>query len=151
VFEHGVAYVCERSVGPARTCDFRSGKIILQQPIEREQMQKLLSTGRTDLITRFISKRGRPFKAFLVKTPAGKIGFEFMARPERKAGSGQQAPAQAAEPVALPDKPSQPAKPAARARAKPAAKPAAAKSAAKDEAKASTAPKAAAAKRKKKG
>ena len=87
VFEHGVAYVCERALGPARTCDFRSGKIILQQAIEREQMQKLLSTGRTDLITRFISKRGRPFKAFLVKTPGGKIGFEFMARAERKPGS----------------------------------------------------------------
>ena len=43
--------------------------MILQQPIEREQMQKLLATGRTDLLTRFISKKGRPFKAFLVKTP----------------------------------------------------------------------------------
>jgi DNA topoisomerase-3 len=38
VFEHGMAYVCEKSVGPGKSCDFRSGKIILQQPIEREQM-----------------------------------------------------------------------------------------------------------------
>ncbi len=80
VFDSGMAYVCEKAVGTPRTCDFRSGKIILQQQIEREQMEKLLATGKTDLLTRFISKRGRPFKAFLVKTPGGKIGFEFQAR-----------------------------------------------------------------------
>jgi DNA topoisomerase-3 len=119
VFEHGVAYVCERAVGPARSCDFRSGKIILQQAIEREQMQKLLSTGRTDLITRFISKRGRPFKAFLVKTPGGRIGFEFMARPERKPGGAKAAaPAEPASPAAKAPAPGA----AARGRAKTAAK-----------------------------
>lgn len=86
VFEHGAAYVCEKAVGPERNCDFRSGKVILQQPIEREQMQKLLATGKTDLLTRFISKKGRPFKAFLAKTAEGKIGFEFQPRvPKRTA------------------------------------------------------------------
>ena len=80
VFDLGMAYVCEKAVGSLRTCDFRSGKIILQQPIEREQMEKLLSTGKTDLLNRFISKKGRPFKAFLAKTPGGKIGFEFQPR-----------------------------------------------------------------------
>jgi DNA topoisomerase III len=54
--------------------------VILQQPVEREQMKKLLATGRTDLLTGFVSKKGRRFKAFLVKTPDGKIGFEFQAR-----------------------------------------------------------------------
>jgi DNA topoisomerase-3 len=80
VFEHGVAYVCEKAVGPQRSCDFRSGRMILQQPIEREQMKKLLATGRTDLLTGFVSKKGRRFKAFLVKQPDGKIGFEFQPR-----------------------------------------------------------------------
>ncbi len=80
VFEHGMAYVCENAVGPKRTCDFRSGRMILQQPIEREQMQKLLQSGRTDLLTGFVSKKGRRFRAFLVKQPDGKIGFEFQAR-----------------------------------------------------------------------
>ncbi|HUN67411.1 MAG TPA: DNA topoisomerase III [Burkholderiales bacterium] len=83
VFEHGVAYVCEKSVGPERSCDFRSGRMILQQPVERAQMQKLLATGRTDLLTGFMSKKNRKFKAFLVKTPQGKIGFEFLPRAER--------------------------------------------------------------------
>ncbi|HET9642717.1 MAG TPA: DNA topoisomerase III, partial [Burkholderiaceae bacterium] len=38
VFEHGSNYVCEHSVGAHITCDFKSGKIILQQPVAREQM-----------------------------------------------------------------------------------------------------------------
>jgi hypothetical protein len=57
VFEHGMSYVCEKSVGPAKSCDFRSGKIILQQPIEPEQMQKLLADGKTDLLKGFVSAR----------------------------------------------------------------------------------------------
>jgi DNA topoisomerase-3 len=80
VYDLGMAYACEKSVGAGRNCDFRTGKIILQQPIEREQLVKLLATGRTDLLPRFISKKGRPFKAYLVKTPGGKIGFEFQPR-----------------------------------------------------------------------
>jgi DNA topoisomerase-3 len=78
-----MAYTCEKSLGPKRSCDFRSGRMILQQPIEREQMKKLLATGRTDLLTGFVSKKGRKFKAFLVKQPDGKIGFEFQARPPK--------------------------------------------------------------------
>ena len=57
--------------------------MILQQPVERAQMQKLLATGRTDLLTGFMSKKNRKFKAFLVKTPQGKIGFEFLPRAEK--------------------------------------------------------------------
>ena len=80
VFEHGVTYTCEKAVGAGRTCDFRSGRMILQQPVEREQMKRLLATGRTALLTGFVSKKGRRFKAFLVKTPDGKVGFEFQPR-----------------------------------------------------------------------
>jgi DNA topoisomerase-3 len=86
VFEHGMSYTCEKAVGPDKSCDFRSGRMILQQPIEREQMKKLLQSGRTDLLTGFVSKKGRRFKAFLVKQPDGKIGFEFQPRaPKDKA------------------------------------------------------------------
>jgi len=73
-----MSYVCENSVANPKTCDFRSGKVILQQEIAREQMAKLLEEGRTDLLTNFKSSRtGRNFKAFLVKQNDGKIGFEF--------------------------------------------------------------------------
>ena len=111
VFEHGVAYVCEKSVGNERNCDFRTGKIILQQPVEREQVHKLLATGRTDLLTRFISKKGRPFKAFLVKTPGGKIGFEFQARAS-KAGAKPKPEAPLAEVKPMPKKKPAPKAPA---------------------------------------
>ena len=78
VFEHGMAYVCEKSVGPQKSCDFRSGKIILQQPIEREQMARLLAEGRTELLKGFVSARTRrKFSAFLVRGADGKVGFEF--------------------------------------------------------------------------
>jgi DNA topoisomerase-3 len=100
VFEMPTNYVCEKSVGPEKSCDFRSGKVILQQPIEREQMEKLLGEGKTDLLTRFVSaKTRRAFKAFLVKKPDGGIGFEFEAKvkaekkPASKKGKGKEAQA----------------------------------------------------------
>ncbi len=87
VFVHGNSYVCEKSVGPAPSCDFRTGMMILQQTISPEQVQKLLATGKTDLLDGFVSARTRrKFKAYLVKTPEGKIGFEFEARAPKAAG-----------------------------------------------------------------
>ena len=93
VFEYGKSYVCEKSV-PTMTkatpsCDFRSGQVILQQPIQREQMSKLLATGKTDLLDKFVSMRTRRgFKAMLAwDAVAGKVGFEFAPSkfPPRKA------------------------------------------------------------------
>ncbi len=96
VFEHGMAYVCEKSVGPAKSCDFRSGKVILQQTVEREQMQKLLESGRSDLMKNFISARTkRKFSAFLVRGTDGKVGFEFEKR-EPKAKAAAKTPAKPA-------------------------------------------------------
>jgi DNA topoisomerase-3 len=94
VFDTPMAYACEKSVGAARTCDFRSGKIILQRQIEREQMQKLLATGKTDLLEKFISKKGRPFKAFLV-VKDGRVSFEF----EPRVAKPKKAGAKAGQPV----------------------------------------------------
>ncbi|MCG2594724.1 DNA topoisomerase III [Ramlibacter sp. XY19] len=101
VFEWGSNYVCERAVPthdhPTPTCDFRSGKIILQQPVEREQMAKLLATGKTDLLDKFVSMRTRrAFKAFLAwDAEAGKVNFEFEPRkskfPPRPGAAGKTA------------------------------------------------------------
>jgi len=93
VYEHGSGYSCENAVGASRSCDFRVGRIILQQPIERDQLQKLLREGRTDLLPRFISKKGRPFKAYLVKSAGGSIGFEFQPRATKAAANEAEAPA----------------------------------------------------------
>jgi len=89
VFELPAAYVCEKAVGPEKTCDFRSGRVILQRPIERSQMQKLLATGKTDLLQFVSSRTRRPFAAFLVRQPDGKVGFEFQAKDPSKAGGGR--------------------------------------------------------------
>src|SRR5688500_7090134 len=84
VFESGVSYVCEKAVGPNKSCDFRSGMIILQQPVDREQMKKLLTNRKTDLLEKFISKRtGRPFKAFLALDKDGSPTFEFEPKPPK--------------------------------------------------------------------
>lgn len=94
VFEHGNSYVCEHAVGANVTCDFKSGKIILQQPVAREQMSKLLSTGKTDLLENFVSnKTRRKFKAFLAfDKKEGKVSFEFQPR-AAKAPAAKKAPA----------------------------------------------------------
>ncbi|HET6888481.1 MAG TPA: DNA topoisomerase 3 [Candidatus Udaeobacter sp.] len=95
VFELGMSYVCENSVGPNKTCDFRAGKVILQQPVEHEQIKKLLSTSKTDLLPRFISRKGRPFKAFLVISDKKDVGFEFEKRepkPKKERKPGEPVP-----------------------------------------------------------
>lgn len=88
VYEYGSNYVCEHAVGAAVTCDFKSGKIILQQPVEPEQMHKLLSSGKTDLLENFVSnKTRRKFKAFLAyDKKEGKVMFEFEPRAAKTAG-----------------------------------------------------------------
>jgi DNA topoisomerase-3 len=82
VYEHGASYVCEHAVGANVTCDFKSGKIILQQPVAREQMTKLLATGKTELLEGFVSnKTRRKFKARLAyDKKEGKVIFEFEPR-----------------------------------------------------------------------
>ena len=131
VFDVGTRYACEKSFGADKTCDFRSGKVILQQEIATEQMAKLLNTGRTDLFTSFKSARtGRMFKAYLVNT-AGKVGFEFEAKAPKadKADKAAGKTTKASTAAASDDKPAKAAakKPAAK---KPAAKKPAAKKAA---------------------
>ena len=91
VFELTTHYVCEASVGPDRTCTFRAGKLILKQPLERAQMQKLLATGKTDLLDKFVSKKGRLFKAFLVVKDGG-VGFEFQPRAAKPKGAPAREP-----------------------------------------------------------
>ncbi len=135
VYEMGLAYVCEHQVAKPKTCDFRSGRIILQQEILPEQMAKLLNEGKTDLLPGFVSQRTRrAFKAFLVRGKDGKISFEFeerKAKPGAKAKAGDGAADEGAEGAAAPVKAARKAaaKPAAKAAAKAPAKKAAAKSA----------------------
>jgi len=95
VYEDGMRYLCENNTGPNKSCDFKTGKVVLQQEISVEQVQKLLAEGKTDLLTNFKSNRtGRGFKAYLALGEGGKIGFEFEAK-ALKAGAGAAAKAPA--------------------------------------------------------
>jgi len=78
------AYACENAVSKEKTCTFRVSKTILHREIPREQVQKLMTTGKTDLLPKFVSKKGRPFSAHL-KLENGKVGFEFAAKKPKKA------------------------------------------------------------------
>ena len=77
------------------TCEFKSGKVILQQPVAREQMTKLLATGATDLLEGFVSnKTRRKFKARLAwDAKEGKVVFAFEPRPPRVAKKAAAKPA----------------------------------------------------------
>jgi DNA topoisomerase-3 len=137
VYEMGLAYVCEKTVAKPKACDFRSGRIILQQEILPDQMAKLLNDGKTDLLPGFISQRTRrPFKAFLARGKDGKISFEFEERKAKAPAKGKAAAADdgdaeasvAAKPAAKKTASKAAAKPAAAAK-KPAVKKAAPKKA----------------------
>jgi DNA topoisomerase-3 len=141
VHELGKNYVCQKSVPTAEqatpSCDFKSGKVILQQTVEPEQISKLLATGKTDLLDKFVSMRTRrPFKAFLAwDKDAGKVSFEFEPSkyPARKTAgtealtAASKAVAQAVGKTAAKTTAKKVGKTAAKTAAKPAAKKAASK------------------------
>jgi len=64
----------------------RIGKVILQREIPEDQALKLISEGKTDLLTGFVSNRTkRKFDAHLTFDLAtAKIGFDFPPRPAKK-------------------------------------------------------------------
>ncbi len=78
VYDGGVSYLCANTLAKPKSCNFRSGRFILQQEIVPEQMAKLLKEGKTDLLEGFVSQRThRPFKAYLVLGKDGKVRFKF--------------------------------------------------------------------------
>jgi hypothetical protein len=98
VIETAERYACEKSLSEIGPCPFRIGKIVLGQPLDRRQVQLLLTTGRTELLHKFISKSGRTFSARLTIDETAKVVFEFPPSPAEVAS----------EPAAqtLPEKPS---------------------------------------------
>jgi DNA topoisomerase III len=97
IYDAGNAYACEHGLGPEKKCAFRMGKMILQREISPDDVRKICTEGKTSLLTKFISKKGRPFNAFLVlDKKTGKVGFEFE---ERKPKAPKKAAAKA-EPAA---------------------------------------------------
>ena len=112
VYDTGMAYICEKATGPKKTCTFRSGKVILQRQMTKEETAKLIREGKTDLLHKFISKKGRPFSAYLVLGKDGKVSFEFEPRKAKvpgatkgKGGRGVAKPGASATAVPPPEEP----------------------------------------------
>ena len=79
IHDTGTAWQCSNT----GNCKFRMGKALCQKTIPPEQVEKILTVGKTDLIPRFISKKGKPFSAYL-KLDGGKVTFEFEPRAPRE-------------------------------------------------------------------
>ncbi len=67
---------------------FSVGRLMCQKPITREMAIDLIEKGKTGLIEGFISKKGRPFDAFLLRQ-GPKIAWEFPPRKPREGGAGK--------------------------------------------------------------
>jgi DNA topoisomerase-3 len=77
--ENGSSYIVRERDGDGWKQTFRVGRILCQKPITHENAIQMVSQGKTELIKGFISKKGRPFDAFL-KMENGRISWEFPPR-----------------------------------------------------------------------
>jgi DNA topoisomerase-3 len=69
--------------------------VILQRPVERAQMEKLLATGKTDLLQFVSARTKRGFSAFLVRQPTARSASSSRraTRPRPGRAGGGAAPA----------------------------------------------------------
>jgi len=97
VVESPTQFVCERKLKEAenhgaadvaKSCGFVFPRTVCKREISREEAEVYLAKGRTELLTEFTSRYGRPFSATLVLNKNGRHGFEF---PPRQ-GRGARAP-----------------------------------------------------------
>jgi DNA topoisomerase-3 len=84
VFETPTAFMSESALEGDEKNGLRIGKIILSKTLEKAHIHQLLNEGKTELIKGFISKKRRPFDAYLLLNKNGRISFEFPPRKSRK-------------------------------------------------------------------
>ena len=80
IYETDAAFLCVKDGAKP----IRLGKLICQRTIPADQAMKIFRDGKTDLLPRFISKKGKPFAAYL-KLEEGKVTFEFAPREKKPA------------------------------------------------------------------
>ncbi|NMD14748.1 MAG: DNA topoisomerase III, partial [Caldisericales bacterium] len=74
ILEGTSVYRCQNF---GKSCKMSLSKVILGKTIARETAARLFEEGKTEKISGFISRKGRPFSAYLVLKDDGKVGFEF--------------------------------------------------------------------------
>jgi DNA topoisomerase-3 len=87
VFETPAAYMSGSTLDGDKEKGLQVSKIILDRAITEDHIRQLLQDGKTELITKFISKKKRPFDAYLLMNKSGKITFEFP--PRKKKGQAK--------------------------------------------------------------
>jgi len=88
--EVGPHYVLRERQGDAWEQSFRVGRLMCQKPITLDHAKQLVTEGKTELIQGFISKRGRPFDAYLTRDGA-RIRWEFPPRAPKVGKDGKPA------------------------------------------------------------
>jgi len=83
VYETPMAFMSESAIEGDKKKGLRIGKVILGRHIDPDYIEQLLTDGKTELINGFISKKKRPFDAYLLLDEKGKLGFEFPPRKKR--------------------------------------------------------------------
>ncbi len=80
-FEH--AYACRVDESESG-CGFMLPRVLLGRSVSREEATDYVSNGKTETLEGFISKRGRPFSAAIIRKKNGKHMYQF---PTRKRAS----------------------------------------------------------------
>jgi hypothetical protein len=105
IVESPTQFVCERKLKQEelgrdetqpRSCGFVLPRSVCRREITRDEALVYVRTGKTDLLTDFTSRFGRPFSAILVLKENGRHGFEFPprgAKAEAAETSGEADPA----------------------------------------------------------
>ncbi|MGW8195694.1 MAG: DNA topoisomerase, partial [Desulforhopalus sp.] len=88
VYSTPMAYMSESALAGDDKNGLKISKIILSKEISEDHIRQLLANGKTELIKGFISKKRRPFDAYLILVKSGTIRFEF---PPRKTKNGTDA------------------------------------------------------------
>lgn len=100
IFETLASYISQSALDGDATKGLKLNKVILGKALDRENMQKLFTEGRTGLITGFqSSKTRRFFDAYLKMSALGKLQFEFPPREfkGRRGAPAKKAPEATAE------------------------------------------------------
>lgn len=84
VYETPAGFLSESALEGDQKKGLRISKVILGRRLDREHISQLLTQGRTELIGGFISKKKKPFDAFLLLDSKGKLSFEFPPRGKKK-------------------------------------------------------------------
>ena len=84
VYETPTGFMSESAINGDEKKGLRISKIILSKTLTDKDIRTLLSDGKSPLIKGFISKKRKPFDAYLLLDDKGKISFEFPPRKPRR-------------------------------------------------------------------